>query len=28
LLLAWPFGTSSEEMAADMFQLLMAEVAS
>lgn len=25
LLLAWPFGTSSEEMAADMFQLLTAE---
>ena len=25
LLLAWPFGTSSEEMAADMFQLLNAE---
>ncbi|MBG7603600.1 MAG: SCO family protein [Actinobacteria bacterium] len=25
LLLAWPFGTSSEEMAADMFQLLTSE---
>jgi protein SCO1/2 len=28
LLLAWPFGTSSEEMAADMLQLLTAEVTS
>ena len=25
LLLAWPFGTSSEEMAADMFQLMTAD---